>query len=138
MKTVYFNIILFLFGTSVSPDLLVQDIHNQLVVKKIYDVLQDKSATSQDKAVLIPVEKWVQIRNSLKENEKDPFSLNGIIEEEWGSIVFEKLQFQAPAENEVVVTGMVRGRQTTECELISSQIEHYWFFKGGVIQSFRE
>lgn len=138
MKTMYFNIILFVFGISVSPNLLGQDINNQLVVKKIYDVLQDKSATSQDLEVLFPVEKWGQIRNSINENEKYSISLNGIIEGDWGSIVFEKIQFQTPAENEVVVTGMVRGRQPTECKYISRQFEHYWFFKGGVIVGFRE
>lgn len=134
----YLNIILFVFGISVLPNLQGQNINNQLVVKKIYDVLQDKSVTPRDMAVLIPVKKWEQIRNSIRANEKYSISLDGIVKGEWGSIVFEKLQFETQEENEVVVTGMVRGRQPTECEFISSQFEHSWVFKDGVIVSFTE
>lgn len=138
MKTICLNIILFVFGIFVSPNLQGQNINNQLIVKSIYDVLQDRSAISQDMSVLIPVKIYDQIRNSVQENEKYSINLNGIIKGEWGSIVFEKLQFETPEENEVLVTGIVRGRQPTECEFISNQFEHYWFFKDGVIVSFIE
>ncbi|HSP40842.1 MAG TPA: hypothetical protein VLN46_05365 [Gillisia sp.] len=111
---------------------------NQEVVKNIYDALQNNSSTSKDIVAMIPTLKWDEVRKPKGANEKYSIALSGIIKKEWGDVVFENLRFQTPEKNMVFVTGIVMGRQPTECEFISYQFQHTWFLKEGEIINFKE
>lgn len=139
MKTwCLYTIILSVFGILISTTLQGQSIDNQKIVEQVYEVLQDRSATSQDIAVLMPVKKWNEIINSKQENERHKISLYGIMNREWRSIVFEKLKIQTPEKNKVLVSGIVKGRKPTECDYIFNQFQHFWFLKDGKIVDFEE
>lgn len=111
---------------------------NQEVVKSIYDALQNNSTTSKDIAAMIPTLKWEDVRKPKGVNERYTITLIGIVKNEWGSVVFDDLKFQTSEKNMVLVTGIVMGRQPTECEFISYQFQHTWFLKDGEIINFKE
>ncbi len=111
---------------------------NQEVVKNIYDALQNSSTTSKDIAALTPTLNWEEVRKQKAVNEKYSIALSGIIKNDWGSIVFDNLRFETPEKNIVLVTGIVMGRQPTECEFISHQFQHTWTLRDGEIINFNE
>ncbi|MBZ9631271.1 hypothetical protein LB465_10820 [Salegentibacter sp. LM13S] len=138
MKTLPLYLFTFLTVLFTSNYLQGQNNNNEIFVKKVYDVLQDKNATSNEVSALTNGINWDEVRSTKKINNKYSISLSAIMENEWESILFKNLKFQIPEENKVLVTGTVNGRQLTECELISSQFKHYWFLKDGKIVHFLE
>ncbi len=115
-----------------------QSTNNQEMIKNIYEILQNSKAGSNDIEVLIPEIKWDDVKNSREGNERSSITFGSILKKEWESILFEDLNFQNAEKNKVVVTGIVKGRQPAECELISTKFKHSWDLKDGKIVSFKE
>ncbi|MFN4763173.1 hypothetical protein ACKGJN_08640 [Gillisia sp. Q332] len=115
-----------------------QNTNNQEMIKNLYDILQNSKASSNDITVLIPGIKWEDVKYSREDNERSSITLDAIMKKEWGSIVFEKLDIRDTEKNEVIVTGIVNGRQPTECEFTSTRFKHSWDLKDGKIVSFKE
>lgn len=115
-----------------------QNTNNQKMIKNVYDVLQNSKARSNDITVLIPGIKWEDVKNSREVNERSSITLGAIMKNEWGSILFEDLNFKDAEKSKVIVTGVLKGRQPTECEFISTRFKHSWDLKDGKIVSFKE
>ncbi|PRX43151.1 hypothetical protein [Salegentibacter salegens] len=109
---------------------------DQDMVKELYEVLQNKNATSNEIAALTNSINWDEIESVKKTN--DNITLSAIIKNEWQSILFKNLNFQLSDKNKVLVTGIVKGRKATECEYISTRFKHYWSLKNGKIIGFLE
>lgn len=115
-----------------------QNTNDQKMIKNVYDVLQNNKSRSNDITALIPGIKWKEVKNSREINERSAITLGALMKKEWGSILFEDLNFQDAEKNKVIVTGVIKGRQPTECELISTRFKHTWDLKDGKIIGFKE
>ncbi|SKB62268.1 hypothetical protein SAMN05660776_2179 [Salegentibacter holothuriorum] len=96
-----------------------------------------KDATSAEVSLLTESINWDEIL-SVKKANNDSIFLSAIINMEWQSISFKDLKFQSSEKNEVLVTGIVKGHKSSECEYISTRFKHYWSLKDGEIISFTE
>ena len=103
-----------------------QEKKNHISVKKIYDVLQEKKATFKDFETLTPEINWDELVLPEEMNTRNQISLGSIMRNEWMSIGFKDLHFQTSEKNSILVTGIVNGRQPSECEFISYYFKHHW------------
>lgn len=136
MKILHLYFIPLLIVLFTSNYLRGQNNSNQVIVKQVYEVLQNKNATSNEIAALTNSINWDEIESVKKSNYR--ISLSSIMENEWQSILFKNLNFELSDKNKVLVTGVVNGRKATECEYISTRFKHYWALKDGKIISFLE
>jgi hypothetical protein len=138
MKTLQLYLITLLTVLLCSNYLQGQKQNNQLVIKQVYDVLQNKNTNSNKISALTKGIHWDEVRSTKEFNNKYRISFSAIMKNEWENILFKNLDFQVPEKNKVLVTGTVNGRQSTECEFISTQFKHYWSLKDGEIVHFLE
>lgn len=138
MKTLQLCLFTLLTVLFSSNYLQGQNNKDEILVKQVYDVLQNKNATSNEISALTNGINWQEINSTQGSNSKYSISLSAIMENEWESILFKNLKFQEPEKNKVLVTGTVNGRQSTECEFISTRFKHYWSLKDGAIVDFLE
>ncbi len=138
MKTLQLSFFTLLAVLLSSNYLLGQNNNNEIIVKQIYDVLQNKNATSNEISAITNEINWNEVESTKRVNNKYSISFNGIMKNEWESILFKNLKFQIPEDDKVLVTGTVNGRKSTECEFISTQFKHYWSLKDGKIVHFLE
>lgn len=122
----------------ISSLLPAQNSQRISTVKQIYEMLQAKSGTSKDVAGLIPGTDLEQVKNEKGMNTRYTISFPAILEREWVSVVFRDLQYSTPTQDAVLVTGTVQGIKADECDYISTDFNHYWFFKNGKIIKFSE
>ncbi|MDT0686009.1 hypothetical protein [Autumnicola psychrophila] len=126
-----------LFTILVSSNYLRgQDKSDQVIVKQVYEVLQNKNVTSNEIAALTNHKNWDEIEDTKSTNHS--ISLRAIIKNEWQSILFKNLSFQLSDNNKIIVTGIVNGRKSTECEYVSTRFKHYWSLKDGKVIGFLE
>ncbi|MDT0646311.1 hypothetical protein RM545_06380 [Zunongwangia sp. F260] len=126
-----------LFTILVSSNYLRgQDKSDQVIVKQVYEVLQNKNVTSNEIAALTNHKNWDKIEDTKSTNHS--ISLRAIIKNEWQSILFKNLSFQLSGNNKIIVTGIVNGRKSTECEYVSTRFKHYWSLKDGKVIGFLE
>lgn len=135
MNTLQRYLILLVTVMFTSNILQGQNANNQEIVKNVYDVLQNSKNDITD---LIPGIKWKDVSTSEEVDERYTIKFGAIIKNEWGSILFEDLNFQETEKNRVIVTGLVHGRKPTECEFISTRFKHSWDLKDGEIFSVKE
>ena len=135
MNTLQRYLFLLVMLVFTSNRLQGQNTNNQEIVKNIYEVLQN---SKNDITSLIPGIKWKDASTSREVDERHTITFGAIIKNEWGSILFEDLNFQEAKKNKVLVTGVVHGRQPAECEYISTRFKHSWDLKDGKIVSFKE
>ncbi len=136
MKILHLYFISLLIGLFTSNYLQGQENIDQDLVKQLYEVLQDKNASSNEiKAITNSID-WDEIESV--NNTNDNITLSGIIKNEWQSILFKNLNFELPDKNEVVVSGIVKGRKASECEYIYTSFKHSWSLKNGKIIGFLE
>ncbi|APS38185.1 hypothetical protein AO058_04470 [Salegentibacter sp. T436] len=109
---------------------------DQDLVKKLYEILQNKNATANEIAALTNSIDWDEIESVKNSNYN--ITLSGIIKNEWQSILFKDLNFQVSGKNKVLVTGIVKGRKASECEYIYTIFKHSWSLKQGKIIGFLE
>ena len=115
---------------------LLQENIDQDLVKQLYEVLQNKNATSNEiKAITNNID-WDEIESVKRTNYN--ITLNGIIENKWQNILFKNLNFDLSDKNKVLVTGIVKGRKASECEYIYTRFKHSWSLKNGKIIGFLE
>ncbi|MBZ9728653.1 hypothetical protein LB467_03055 [Salegentibacter sp. JZCK2] len=139
MKTSHLCLFTLLTVLLSSNYLQGQNNNNKIVVKAVYDLLQNKNANSNEISALTNGINWDEIGGSKKGiNSKYSISFNAIMKNEWENILFKNLNFKIPEDDKVLVTGTVNGRQSTECEFISTQFKHYWSLKDGKIVHFLE
>lgn len=132
------SLIIFFGIFLISGNIQSQSNDNHPIVKRIYDVLQDQSVTTKKIKDLTPEVKWDHRENLKDYDRRTTITLNEILKNKWRKIEFKDLNFQKTDKNEVIVTGIVSGRQPTECEYISNRFKHQWFLEDGKIISFRE
>lgn len=137
MDTLQRHAILLVMAVCISSILQGQNTHNREVIKHLYDVLQNNKAGS-DTAVLIPGITWEDVKQPGEAEERSSIRFGAIMKNLWGSILFKDLDFQDTGKNRVLVTGVVYGRQPTECEFISTRFKHSWDLKDGKIVRFKE
>ena len=136
MKVLHLYFISLLIGLFSSNYLQGQENIDQDLVKQLYEVLQNKNATSNEiKAITNSID-WDEIESVKKTNYN--ITLGGIIKNEWQSILFKDLNFQVSGKNKVLVTGIVKGRKASECEYIYTRFKHSWSLKNGKIIGFLE
>jgi len=136
MKVLHLYFISLLIGLFTSNYLQGQENIDQDLIKQLYEVLQNKNATSNEiKAITNSID-WDEIESVKKTN--DNITLGAIIKNKWESILFKDLNFELPDKNKVLVTGIVKGRKASECEYISTRFKHYWSLKDGEIIGFLE
>lgn len=136
MKTLHLYFIPLFIGLFTSNYLQGQENIDKDMVKKLYEVLQNKSTTSNEiKAITNSID-WDEIESVKKSN--NTITLSGIIKNEWQSILFKNLNFELSDKNKVLVTGIVKGRKASECEYIYSKFKHSWSLKNGEIIGFLE
>tara|TARA_R110002012_G_scaffold116491_3_gene264212 strand:- start:910 stop:1320 length:411 start_codon:yes stop_codon:yes gene_type:complete len=136
MKVLHLYFISLLIGLFNSNYLQGQENIDRDLVKQLYEVLQNKNATSNEIAALTNSIDWDEIESVKNSNYN--ITLSGIIKNEWQSILFKDLNFQVSGKNKVLVTGIVKGRKASECEYISTRFKHYWSLKDGRIIGFLE
>ncbi len=136
MKVLHLYFISLLIGLFNSNYLQGQENIDLDLVKQLYEVLQNKNATSNEIAALTNSIDWDEIESVKNSNYN--ITLSGIIKNEWQSILFKDLNFQVSGKNKVLVTGIVKGRKASECEYISTRFKHYWSLKDGRIIGFLE
>ena len=136
MKTLHLYFISLLIGLVTSNYLMGQENIDQDLVKQLYEVLQNKNATSNEIAALTNSIDWDEIESVKNSNYN--ITLSEIIKNEWQSILFKDLNFQVSGKNKVLVTGIVKGRKASECEYISTRFKHSWSLKNGKIIGFLE
>jgi len=136
MKILHLYFISLLIGLFNSNYLQGQENIDLDLVKQLYEVLQNKNATSNEIAALTNSIDWDEIESVKNSNYN--ITLSGIIKNEWQSILFKDLNFQVSGKNKVLVTGIVKGRKASECEYISTRFKHYWSLKDGRIIGFLE
>ncbi|SLJ98291.1 hypothetical protein [Salegentibacter salarius] len=136
MKVLHLYFISLLIGLFTSNYLQGQENIDQDLVKQLYEVLQNKNATSNEiKAITNSID-WDEIESVKKTNYN--ITLGGIIKNEWQSILFKNLNFEFSDKNKVLVTGIVKGRKASECEYIYTSFKHSWSLKHGKIIGFLE
>jgi tRNA(His) 5'-end guanylyltransferase len=136
MKVLHLYFISLLIGLFTSNYLMGQENIDRDLVKQLYEVLQNKNATSNEIATLTNSIDWDEIESVKNSNYN--ITLGGIIKNEWQSILFKNLNFQASEKNKVLVTGIVKGRKASECEYIYTRFKHSWSLKQGKIIGFLE
>lgn len=136
MKVLHLYFISLLIGLFTSNYLQGQENIDQDLVKQLYEVLQNKNATSNEIAALTNSIDWDEIESVKNSNYN--ITLSGIIKNEWQSILFKDLNFQVSGKNKVLVTGIVKGRKASECEYIYTIFKHSWSLKQGKIIGFLE
>ncbi|MBO2543662.1 hypothetical protein ACWBC2_05345 [Salegentibacter agarivorans] len=136
MKILHLYFISLLIGLFTSNYLMGQENIDQDLVKQLYEVLQNKNATSNEIAALTNSIDWDEIESVKNSNYN--ITLSGIIKNEWQSILFKDLNFQVSGKNKVLVTGIVKGRKASECEYIYTRFKHSWSLKQGKIIGFLE
>ena len=136
MKILHLYFISLLIGLFTSNYLMGQENIDQDLVKQLYEVLQNKNATSNEIAALTNSIDWDEIESVKNSNYN--ITLSGIIKNEWQSILFKDLNFQVSGKNKVLVTGIVKGRKASECEYIYTRFKHSWSLKNGKIIGFLE
>ena len=136
MKVLHLYFISLLIGLFTSNYLMGQENIDQDLVKQLYEVLQNKNATSNEIAALTNSIDWDEIESVKNSNYN--ITLSGIIKNEWQSILFKDLNFQVSGKNKVLVTGIVKGRKASECEYIYTRFKHSWSLKQGKIIGFLE
>ena len=135
LRSYFFLISFVLLGVSPSN---AQNTNNQLIVQEIYDYLQDKNSTSRDIARLTGKIKWddeIHRKNLPKNN---GINFIAVLNNEYGRVLFARLSFKEVERDKVVVTGIMSGRQATECEYISTSFQHKWSLTQGEIIGFSE
>lgn len=135
LRPYFFLISFVLLGVSPSN---TQNTNNQLIVQDIYDYLQDKNSTSRDIARLTGKIKWddeIHRKNLPKNN---GINFIAVLNNEYGRVLFDRLSFKEVERDKVVVTGIMSGRQATECEYISTNFQHKWSLAQGQIIGFSE
>ncbi|MCC8358322.1 hypothetical protein [Salinimicrobium sediminilitoris] len=137
MKNPYLYWLLLIIGISTSFNLQGQGIEDHSAVKQVYEILQDKNTTSQDIVAISPGFNWNLLENQPGVNNRYNITLNSIMKNEWGSLQFDDLIFKTE-ENEVFVTGVVKGRRPLDCEFISTRFLHHWSLNAGEIVGFTE
>ncbi|MCY2688437.1 hypothetical protein [Salinimicrobium sp. TH3] len=137
MKNPYSYCLILIIGISASLNLRGQVIENHTVVKQVYEMLQDRNTTSQDVAAISPRINWNLFENQPGINSRYNISLSSIMQNEWGSLQFDDLNFKT-VENEVFVTGVVKGRRPLDCEFITTRFIHHWSLNAGEIAGFTE
>lgn len=138
MKTLQIYLFLIVTVLSTSNNLQGQTNNNQEIIENIYDVLQNGNKTSNDLAGLTPGIKWDKIINPKEDNGRANISFPSVMQNEWGRVLFAKLIFQEVEQDKVLVTGTVKGRQSTECEFVLTHFKHYWTIKDGQVIKFLE
>ncbi|SFF85758.1 MULTISPECIES: hypothetical protein [Salegentibacter] len=136
MKVLHLYFISLLIGLFTSNYLQGQENIDQDLVKKLYEILQNKNATANEIAALTNSIDWDEIESVKNSNYN--ITLSGIIKNEWQSILFKDLNFQVSGKNKVLVTGIVKGRKASECEYIYTIFKHSWSLKQGKIIGFLE
>ncbi|WP_324719557.1 hypothetical protein [Salinimicrobium sp. HB62] len=111
-------------------------IYNQ--INEIYEMLQERNYTLKDVQSLTPEINWDQILLPEGMTSRNHISLSGMLRNEWMSIVIKNLQFWTGDKKSVRVTGIINGRQPSECEFISYNFEHHWVLEDERIVGFRE
>jgi len=136
MKVLHLYFISLLIGLFNSNYLQGQENIDLDLVKQLYEVLQNKNATSNEiKAITNNID-WDEIESVKRTNYN--ITLNGIIENKWQNILFKNLNFDLSNKNKVLVTGIVKGRKASECEYIYTRFKHSWSLKNGKIIGFLE
>ncbi|WP_156101230.1 hypothetical protein [Salegentibacter sp. Hel_I_6] len=136
MKVLHLYFISLLIGLFTSNYLQGQEKIDQNLVKQLYEVLQNKNATSNEiKAITNSID-WDEIESVKKTNYN--ITLGGILKNEWQSILFKNLNFELSDKNKVLVTGIVKERKASECEYIYTSFKHSWSLKNGKIIGFLE
>ncbi|WP_424493849.1 hypothetical protein [Salinimicrobium sp. GXAS 041] len=138
MKTFKSHPAFLLLLLSLSWNLHSQNIDNKLVVKQIYDVLQEKNVSFTAIKILTPAINWNDAEPGTDNFDKYKITLHSTMQNKWQHLQFKDLKFEEPVENEVVVTGIIMGRQLTECEYILTRFKHSWYLKKGEITGFSE
>lgn len=131
---------LFLISLAMLSSNLVngQETNNQMMVQEIYDYLQDKNSTSKDIARLTKKIKWDSEISRKDHHNKDRISFIAVLNNEYGQVLFNRLSFKEVEKDKVVVTGIMSGRQASECEYISTKFQHHWSLDQGQIIGFSE
>ncbi|GGD97592.1 hypothetical protein [Planktosalinus lacus] len=128
----------FILAWMAIPSVQGQKADNLEVVKHLYDALENNSTTSKDFAAMTPTLNWEEDKSAKDVNERYTITLSAIIKNEWRGISFQNLVFREIEESKVIVTGMVSGRQPTECDGVTTKFQHIWTFKDGEIINFKE
>lgn len=132
----YFILILIVLFTTYS--LQAQSDEDRKTIEHLYDLLQTRGTTSNDIAALTPNIMWKEARPPKAVKDRYKISFYGIMKNEWVSLLFKELNFTEPRKNEILVTGIVSGRQPTECDLVTSNFQHSWVVQNGEIIGFSE
>lgn len=138
MKTWRSYLILLAAAFLCSTGINGQTNKNQLIIQQVYELLQHKDANPKDIDVLTSAINWEELRDSRKANKKDHITFSAVMKNEWGRVLFDRLSFQEIEKDKVQVTGIIKGRQPTECEFISTRFKHFWSLKDGKIVRFSE
>lgn len=138
MKTLQIYIFLIATALFCSNNLQGQNYSDLEMIRKIYDALEDKSQTSNDLAALTPNLNWDGLINQKQVDGRYNITFPAVMQKRWGRVLFDRLNFQEVEKNRVLVTGIVKGRQPTECEFVSTQFQHTWLLNEGKIVNFLE
>ncbi|WP_339611887.1 hypothetical protein [uncultured Planktosalinus sp.] len=138
MKPIKLFAITFVTALLVSSGVQGQMNENLIVVKNIYEVIHQKSTTSEEVKALTPNIQWEKLNNAKEVNERYNITFLAILKNEWRGISFQSLEFQETEKNKILVTGTVSGRKPTECEGVTTTFQHHWILKEGEIMNFNE
>ncbi|NJW51550.1 hypothetical protein [Salinimicrobium oceani] len=111
---------------------------NHILVNEIYEMLQDKNRSVEDMQALTSEINWKQTEVSKRGISRYKINMSSIMQSGWTTVLFEDLRFETTDRKEVLVTGIVNGRQPAECDFISHDFEHYWLVKNDKVVGFRE
>lgn len=119
-------------------NLQAQSTQNKMAdVKRIYEAVKNYD-TSTLTAELVTKMKEQKTELAVEATDRYHISLLAILENRWGKVNLNNLKILELEENKVLATGEFIGRQTTECEFITTNFRHVWSIQDGNIINFKE
>lgn len=138
MKSYQILMFTFLMNLCLVVNLQAQSTQNNMAaVKRIYEAVKNNESSTLT-AELVTKMKEQKMELAVEATERYQISLLAILENRWEEVTLNNLNILELEENKVLATGEFSGRQTTECEFITTNFRYIWSIQEGNIINFKE
>ncbi|GAA0742364.1 hypothetical protein [Gaetbulibacter jejuensis] len=99
-------------------------------ITQYYNSLQDNKQSSIHLQTLEQLMGWEFLRTETANlNNRSFITLEAVLINQWTQIEITSLELKVVSENKIIASGILSGRQPTECDYISTSFEHLWIKK---------
>ncbi|WP_335974672.1 hypothetical protein [Gaetbulibacter jejuensis] len=127
-KIIVYSTLLLLSNFGFSQSTINNEDLNSITL--YYSTVQDNQQTSTSLKTLEQLMDWELSRTeTVSLNNRNFITLEAVLINQWTQIEITNLELKIVSEEKVMVSGVLSGRQPTECDYISTNFEHLWIKK---------